>query len=161
MTVEWFFGIHFALNLWGWDAGQVLTRKWTQDAVSSLKDETTLGRNQNEDSIGSYPGFTIKFSPFRAHGWMAAYLSNTVYDVLLLYFDGRAGFPIYIEDSGLRTFICKTFASPPTALHLDGSFGFNIPLEKSSYEPLFSTSILLLSTKVSCFISYHAPDSLK
>lgn len=159
MTVEWLFSIHLALSLWGWDAGQVLTRKWTQDAVSSLKDETTQERNQNEDDTQSDPDFAA-MQTLPMYGWEHIFLTLPM---TLLYFTLMEvlDVPMYTEDPGLMTAICKTSALPPTALHSDGSFILNVPLEKSSGEHFFSISIQLLSTKVSCLIFDHVADYLK
>lgn len=136
MTVEWLFSSHLALSLWGWDAGQVLTRKWTQDAVSSLKDETTQERNQNEDDTQSDPDLAA-MQTLPMYGWVHIFLTLPM---ILLYFTLMAvlDVPMYSEEPGLTTSICKTFALPPTALHSDGSFSLNVSLEKSSYEHFFS-----------------------
>lgn len=130
MTIEWLLNIHLALNLWGLDAGQVLTRKWTQDAVSSLKDETTQETNQNEDDTKSDPDFAV-MQTLAMYGWVHIFLTlplMSLYFILMAVLD----VPMYTADLGLTTSICKTFAMPPTALHSDGSFSLNDPLEKSS-----------------------------
>lgn len=130
MTIEWLFSIHLALHLWGWDAGQILTRKWTQDAVSSLKDETTQERNQNEDDTESEPDFAV-MQTLPMYGWVHISLilpMTSLYFILMVVLD----VPMYNEDPGLMTPICKTFALSPTAFHSDGSFSLNVSLEKSS-----------------------------
>lgn len=55
-------------------------------------------------------------------------LWNPLYFILMVVLD----VPVYIEGSGLTTTICKSFVLPPTALHLDGSFCLNVPLDKCS-----------------------------
>lgn len=127
MTIEWLFSIHLALHLWGWDAGQVLTRKWTQDAVSSLKDETTQERNQNEDDSESEPDFAV-MQTLPMYGWVHISLilpMTSLYFILMVVL----GVPMYTEDPGLMTSVCKTFALSPTAL-LKWKFQLKCPLRE-------------------------------
>lgn len=87
-------------------------------------------RNQNEDDSESEPDFTV-MQTLPMYGWVHISLilpMTSLYFILMVVLD----VPMYTEDPGLMTSVCKTFALSPTALHSDGSFSLNVPLEKSS-----------------------------
>lgn len=154
--------VYFAPDLWGWDAGELLSIilkhgifVHPQKAKQDNAEEKAQWRWRSLLSIGLAPGFEmgycLHFQPFLLTDSALYYCLMGVMAFSFLFLS------CFLTFQYLETLPGTLSLSHPNIFIFVGCSGFwlNIPSERPSWILYFPTTILLFFIKVYCVIFYH------